>query len=207
METRSRFESRAEQPSIIYEPTPIEDVSKIAERMIALAKEKNSIVTAKFNNIELTATDDSTVEDIVHGYIINYGRASEANRQSPEGQRAVLEMEESKQEAQRKVDALMEQLPNLDFTDQAALMDWICEFQSPSDYPGIVTNQEEVVRVFAEHGYQPGVNAGDALNGNDRDNFARYIIGRALDNMRGDAGAISRVVHPLVEVWKKKFAS
>lgn len=184
-----------------------ENVRTTAERMIALAKETKGSVTAKFNDIELTATEDSTVEDIVSGFHIKIAEDAEKYRTSPEGKRAARESEERKEEAQRKADALMEQLPNLDFANQEAVLDWICEFQGPSDHIGVVKNQGEVLKIFAEHGYQPGVNTGEAFNGEDRDNFARYIIGKALDGLRCDTGAIHQVIHKFTDDWKKKFAS
>lgn len=184
-----------------------ENVSTAAERMIALAKETKGSVTAKFNDIELTATEDSTVEDIVSGFHIKIAEDAEKYRTSPKGKRAARESEERKEEAQRKADALMEQLPNLDFANQEAVLDWICEFQDPSDHIGVVKNQGEVLKIFAEHGYQPGVNTGEAFNGEDRDNFARYIIGKALDGLRCDTGAIHQVIHKFTDDWKKKFAS
>lgn len=190
-----------------YEPMAGENVSTTAERMIALAKETKGSVRAKFNDIELTATEDSTAEDIVSGFQTKIAEAAETYRKSPEGQRAARESEERKEEAQRKADALMEQLPNLDFSNQEAVLDWICEFQDPSDYIGVVKDQRKVLEIFAEHGYQPGVNTGEAFNGEDGDNFARYIVGQALDGLRGDVGAIHQVVHKFTDDWKKKFAS
>lgn len=99
------------------------------------------------------------------------------------------ENEERKEKMQRKHDILMEQLLNLDFNNQEALLDWICEFQNLSDYIGVVTDQEKVLGIFAEHSYQK------AFNREDRDNFARYIIGQVLSGLQGDTGAISQVVH------------
>ena len=190
-----------------YEPMAGENVSTTAERMIALAKETKGSVRAKFNDIELTATEESTAENIVSDFQTKIAEASEKYRKSPEGQRSARESEERKEEAQRKADALMEQLPNLDFTNQEAVLDWICEFQDPSDHIGVVNDQGAVLKIFAEHGYQPGVNTGEAFNGEDRDNFAHYVVGQALDGLRGDVGAIHQVVHKFTDDWKKKFAS
>lgn len=190
-----------------YEPMAGENVSTTAERMIALAKETKGSVRTKFNDIELTATEKSTAEDIVSNFQTKITEASETYRKSPEGQRAARESEERKDEAQRRADALMEQLPNLDFNNQEAVLNWICDFQDPSGHIGIVNNQGEVLKIFAEHGYQPGVNTGEAFNGEDRDKFARWVVGQALDGLRGDVGAIHQVVHKFTDDWKKKFAS
>ena len=207
MEKGPKIERREEQPMNTYEPMAGENVSTTAERMIALAKETKGSVRAKFNDIELTATEESTAENIVSDFQTKIAEASEKYRKSPEGQRSARESEERKEEAQRKADALMEQLPNLDFTNQEAVLDWICEFQDPSDHIGVVKDQGAVLKIFAEHGYQPGVNTGEAFNGEDRDNFAHYVVGQALDGLRGDVGAIHQVVHKFTDDWKKKFAS
>ncbi len=115
--------------------------------------------------------------------------------------------EGQKEEAQRKIDALVDRLPNLDFSNQEAVLDWICEFQDPSDHIGVVKDQQKILETFAEHGYQPSVNTGEALDRENSNNVARYIIGQALDGLQDDAGAIRHVIHKLTDDWKKKFAS
>lgn len=199
MEKGPKFERREEQPMNTYEPMAGEKVSDTAERMVALAKETKGSVRAKFNDIELVATEDSVAEDIVADFKVKIAEAAETYRKSPEGQRAARESEERKQEAQRKADALVEQLPNLDFSNQEAVLDWICEFQDPSDHIGVAKDNEKVLKIFAEHGYQPGVNTGEAFNGEDRDNFARYIVGQALDGLQGEVGAIHHIVHKFTD--------
>lgn len=200
----SGIEEREEEPTNTYEPMAGENISETVERMIALAKETDGSVKVKFNDVELMATRSSIAEDIVADFHAKLQEAAEKYHKSPEGQRAARESEDRKQEAQRKADALMEQLPNLDFNDQKAVLDWICEFQGPSDHIGVVKDGEKVVKIFAEHGYQPNVNTGEAFNGEDRDNFARYIIGQALSGLQSDVGAIHQIVHKFTNDWKKK---
>ncbi len=207
MEKGPKFERREEQPMNTYEPMAGENISETAERMVALAKETKGEVRAKFNDIELVATEDSAAENIVKDFKVKIAEAAEKYRKSPEGQRAARESEERKQEAQRKADALVEQLPSLDFSNQEAVLNWICEFQDPSDHIGVEKDNEKVLKIFAEHGYQPGVNTGKEFNGEDRDNFARYIVGQALNGLRGDVGAIHHIVHKFTDDWKEKFPS
>lgn len=191
-----------------YEPTAGENISTTAERIIALAKETKGSVTAKFEGIELTVTEDSTAEDVVSGFQTRIDEAAaETYHKSPEGQRAFRESEEQKQEGQRKADALIGQLPNLDFANQEEVLDWICEFQDPSGYIDDTKRQNEVLSIFAEHGYQPNVNIGEAFNSEDHDNSAHYIIGQALDGLKDDFGAIHPIVHKFTDDWKKKFVA
>ena len=98
------MERREEQPMNTYEPMAGENISTTAERMIALAKETKGSVTAKFNDIELMATEDSTAEDIVGGFQTKIAESSGKYRTPPERKRTVREREERKEEAQRKAD-------------------------------------------------------------------------------------------------------
>lgn len=190
-----------------YKPMAGENVSTVAERMVALAKKTKGEVRTEFNDIELVATEDSVAENIVEDFNVKIAEAAKKYSESPEGQRAAIEREERKQEAQRKADALMEQLLSLDFNNQEAVLNWICEFQDPNDHIGVAKDNEKVLKIFAEHGYQPDVNTGKAFNGEDRDNFARYIVGQALDGLRSDVGAIHPIVHKFTDSWKEKFSS
>jgi len=188
-----------------YHPLAGENVSTTAERMVALAKNTDTTVMARFNDVDLTANKHLTAEQIVANFHTMIAAAAEASRNSPEGKRSARESEEQEEKAQRGHDALMELLPNLDFTNQAAVLDWICEFQGPNDHIGVAKRQVDVLKIFAAHGYQPGVNTGETFNGEDNDNVARYIIGQALHGLRGEVG-INPVVNKFTDDWKKKFA-
>lgn len=206
MEKMPNFEKKEEQPMNVYELTPSHYINETAERMIALAKETKGEVRTRFNDIELVATEDSVVENIIKDFEIKSAEAMKEYHDSSEGQRLRRESEERKQESQQKVSALMEELPGLDFNNQEAVLNWICEFQGPSDHIGVIKDNNKVLKIFAENGYQPGVNA-NAFDGEDRDNFAHYIVGQALDGLQGNVGAINPIVHKLVDDWKKKFLS
>lgn len=190
-----------------YEAMAGENISETAKAMVALAKKTNDTVETKFNDIVLTATSDSNADAIIADYHTKMEVASEAYHNSPEGKKAAREAEERKQRAQQKHDVLMRQLPNLNFGDDVAVLDWLCEFQDPSDYIGVVKQQDVVVATFATHGYQPNANCGKDFNGDNRDNFARYIIGQALGGLTCEVGAIHQIIHKFTDDWKKKFLS
>ena len=187
------------------EPMCGEMVSETAKRMVALAKQTKDTVKAKFNDIELTATSDSVPSAIVSYYNKESTRRAEAYRNSPEGKKAARESEERRRQMQQKHDALMQQLPNLNFADDVAVLDWLCEFQDHSDHIGVVKQQNVVLATFAAHGYYPNANTGTNFNKNDRDNFARWLIGQTLDGLQGEVGAIHQVIHKFANDWKKKF--
>ncbi|OGZ11660.1 MAG: hypothetical protein A3D67_00515 [Candidatus Lloydbacteria bacterium RIFCSPHIGHO2_02_FULL_51_22] len=68
----------------------------------------------------------------------------------------------------------------------------------------VVKQKDVVIATFAAKGYHPNVNCGQDFHGDDRDNFARYIIGQALGNL-ACVGAIHQVVQRFTNDWKKKF--
>ena len=97
----------------------------------------------------------------------------------------------------------MRQLPSLDFNNQEKILDWLCAFVVPCN---VVEDLQEVIGIFTSHGYEAGVNAGEAYNGEDKDNVARYIVGQALSSMR-DEGFVPQVIEGFMTDWKTKFAS
>lgn len=180
-------------------------INDAAKQLIAACKTEEQTARGMFNEILLFADKNSTVEGIVAFYNAESERRAEAYRNSPEAKAAARASEERKVEAQQKHDRLMRQLPNLNFADDVAVLDWLCEFQDPSDYIGVVKQQDVVLATFAAHGYYPNVNLGKDFTGDDRDSFARFIIGQALDDLACEVGAINKVVHILTDNWKKKF--
>jgi len=191
-------------------------IKEAAQQMMAeLLSEKNHkdgnigdfSVEGAFNGITLVARKGSTVGSIVADFNRKMAAASEAYRNSPEGKRAARESEKRKEAAQQKHDALMQQLPNLDFADDVAVLDWLCEFQDHSDHIGVVKQQNVVLATFAAHGYYPNANTGTNFNKNDRDNYARYIIGQALGGLACEVGAIHHMVIHFTEKWKQQFVS
>lgn len=188
-----------------YTPHAGEDITKTAEQMVKLAKRTKDTVKAKFNDIELTVTSDSTADAIAAYYGEESDRRSEAYRNSPEGKRAERERQEHVVTMQQKHDALMQQLPSLNFADDVAVLDWLCEFQDPSDHCGVAKQQSVVLATFAKHGYQPSVNCGKDFNKDDRNVFVHWLVGQALAGLACDVGAIHQVFHKFADDFKKKF--
>ncbi|MCK9197977.1 MAG: hypothetical protein M0P49_00010 [Bacilli bacterium] len=107
--------------------------------------------------------------------------------------------------AEKKCDALIKKLPNLNFEGNVAILDWLCEFQSSSNCIGIPFEPFFILGTFAEHGYFPNVNLEKKdFDENDRDNYARYLIGQGLDDIRL-IGAIDPDIHQFTKEWKERF--
>ena len=183
-------------------------VSGIVREMIALAKKTGvSVVKANFQGVELTVDSDSNVEDIVSFYDKEMDRLCEESRKSPEGQRLVREKEKSLVEAQRKHNALMQQLDRLDFSNDVAVLDWVYEFYEVYCHCGrsIVMRLQVVIATFTAHGFQPDVNNGDDFDENDRSNYARWIIGQMLDILEHRRSMPDWAIPIAVERWRKRF--
>lgn len=83
-----------------YEPMPGENIRETARRMVAMAKKSKDTVKAAFNEIALTATENSDVDLIVKFYDDESQRRSEAYRNSPEGKEAERRAEEFRKKAE-----------------------------------------------------------------------------------------------------------
>jgi len=80
-----------------YEPMAGENVSETAKRMVALAKKTKGPVTAKFNDIALTAKPGDNPEAIVQYYQTESNRRHEEYVKSPEYKKRQREAKEAQQ--------------------------------------------------------------------------------------------------------------
>lgn len=87
-----------------YKPMIGEDVSETIDRMVALAKETKGPVTAKFNDIALTAKPGDNHNAILQYYRTESNRRHEEYVKSPEYKKRQCEAEE----AQRRQDLMLE---------------------------------------------------------------------------------------------------
>lgn len=190
-----------------YETEVGEHITEVARNMIALAEKTQEVVIADFNGITVVAKPGDKEQELTDYFNNQVARRRKEYENSPEGRRAAQETEERKQEMQRKYETLLQHLPNLDFKSDEAVLSWLCEFQNPSDYIGLKKDPKKVLEIFISHGYKPNANTGEVFNKDDRDNFARYIIGQALAGLECEVGAIHQVIHSFVGDWKTKFLS
>lgn len=191
-----------------YTPTVGQTINRAAAEMIMLANKTNDTVMAKFNDIEIKANPCENeavgVATIKAYYISESDCRAEAYRNSPEGKRAAAEAEDRKQKLQMKMDEAMSKLESLDFSDLVAVIDWLEEVRDPSDHIGVNTPSKEIVKFFGKHGFKPGVNCGKDFDGDSEENFAHWLIGQALDDLKS-VGAIHQVFHKFADDWRQKF--
>jgi len=196
-----------------YVPLVGENITETARKMILLANQKHNPVVAEFNDIELTAKPSvDTADNIVKFYQKESSRRAEEYRKSPEGQRAAQEAKERQQQLQAQMDEAMVELPGLDFSDYNTVITWFEKIRDASDHIGVNVPHKQIVATFRQHGYKPGVNTDKDFNGEDKENFARYLIGQALKQLQGVSlgggpkfHAIHHIFHNFATDWRKKF--
>lgn len=105
---------------------------------------------------------------------------------------------------QKKVDQLIERLDNLDFSDYEPVLDWIYNFQEPSDYTWVSFDKSQVISKFKNQGFDIGVNTGNDFNGEDVENVVKYLVGQALDGIK-NVGAPHPIICKFINNWKQKF--
>lgn len=157
-----------------------------------------------FNGVMLVARRVSTPDAIVSQYHKKFDARSKKKRRSAKSKAEERNWVAKIREVREKHDELMQQLPSLDFADHLILLNWLCEYQNPSDFT-FVTNREPhvVVETFAQHGYHP-IEKADVIDTEDKVAMAKVLIGQALD-MLVTYGLVHQVIHYHVEAWKEKF--
>ena len=182
---------------------PGSHIDDAARELIEAAK-NGEPAEGEFNGVKLVAGRNSTVEAIVARYHEGLEAQSKAYRESPEGIAATAKEATRKRNLQEQADALMVELQTLDMNSDVAVLDWLDRFQDPSDHTGVRTDAAAVVKAFEEAGYVAGANCGPAFDENDRGNYARYLVGQAISNLKY-IGAIHQVFGSFHERWKAKF--
>lgn len=140
---------------ITYEPDPGQTIESaaVATTSIAWHRADRDQVFLKFNDIVIPAELYS--HRTVDAYKAERNRRAEECRQSDEGKRADRELEESRAEAQRKVDDLVRELLHLDFRNLNEVIGWVERLQPASDHVGVVVPVNVVIGAFREHGSRP----------------------------------------------------
>lgn len=193
-------------PTITYEVDMRDSFPQLAVRLIALAREKNARVQTRFNGVDILVTQNSKPQEVVDDFHRKAER-KEHKGKAPRDARFALRREMRLQELQRNAPVLMDELANLDFHKQAEVLNWIYKFQPVSEHSDVIKDNGKVFKVFTAHGYLPNVNVGSEFNAEDPDNFARYIVGQVLQELRTEPGQINSHLLGYIEMWREKFAN
>jgi hypothetical protein len=174
-----------------------------AAKLRVAAAAEHGEARGMFNDIELTAAAGVSPDTIVKSFHDQSEARSEAWRNSPEGKAYAAKQAAEIATAQDKHDDMVRALPNLDFKNGAAVLDWLCDIQGATDRVGVAVDKDAILATFAAHGFHPGVNCGDAFKADDRENVLRWLVGQALDGLQHVA--IHGVIHKFAADWKAKF--
>lgn len=199
---------------IVYEPPIGTDIHSAAFDMVLLAVSEQDVVKAVFNGIELS-TDPKTIDPsidvfsaakhIVDDFMLKRDIRDKEYRESPEGKSRQNEFAMRLRHNQKTVNAAVAELETLDFSDIAAVVDWFDKVTDPMDFRGVKVPSAKIVRIFKINGYLPCVNTGNNYNDEDKENFARYIIGQALLGLKSPIGRIHPVFKSFAKKWREKF--
>jgi hypothetical protein len=179
-------------------------INSFAQQLINEAQKRNGVVIGTFNDVDLVVDSNLSVDKIVATFEQEMNRKAEEYRNSPEGIKSAQESEMRKQNMQEKATQLVEDLNTLNFSDYESVLEWICNFQEASDYIGVSYDKSKVISTFKDNAFDIGVNTGKDFNGEDAENFAKYLVGQALDGIN-TVGAPHQIVHKFTNDWKQKF--
>lgn len=187
-----------------YEPHPGQSIEQAANALQVRAQSEGREVTMAFNGIELAMGPDTDPKDVVADYWAKTHKQAEAYRNSAEGKATAEKTAQHLALMQKTMADGMARLPQLDFTDLHAVIEWLAFVQDASHHTGVQTPRQEIIETFAAHGFLPSVNCGEDYNEDDRENVARYLIGQALAGLQS-VGAIHHIFHDFAADWHLKF--
>jgi hypothetical protein len=182
-----------------------QSIDNAAIQLCAAAAEHGE-ATGKFNDIELHAAAGYAPAGVVNFYNEECQRRSEAYRNSPEGKAAARKSNNERADLQAKHDALMARLPALDWSNDAAVLDWICAMQEPSDRVGVIVRRNSIVSAFEARGFHADANCGKDYKPGDRENMFRYLVGQGLSGLK-DGPAIHPIIHKFAAEWRAQFTN
>lgn len=174
------------------------------DELVKMANGNDAPVQMEFNGVTLVAETGDTPEKLYLLWLSEKEKKAEAYSKSPEGKKAVADAKQRQVNLQKEADLLMKELPDLDFNDFAALIDWMERLTDPSDQRGVSFDKMAVIETFREHGFIAGVYTGDDRVIEDRENSAKYLIGQGLSCLAG-WGPIHGIFHKFAEEWREKF--
>lgn len=168
-------------------------IDSVIAEMIKEANLHNEPVCAEMRGVEIVVQPGSEQAEVLKHF------------KEKEAELIEHELLEEHNTFQAKADEAFCRLPALDFSDLTALIDFFEEFLDASGVTHVNFDKQAVMDAFVEHGFDRNVNCGSEFDGDDRENYARWIIGQALASMM-DGGAFVRVYDNYARDWREKFA-
>lgn len=182
--------------------TPIADAAK----QLCEAAAAEGAAWGEFNGIRLEADGATTPNQIVATFDRMTAEQFKAWRESPAGIAAAERDNADRAEKQALHAALMDGLPMLDWSDCAAVLDWLCAMQPATDRIGVIIRKNIIAAEFAKRGLTPGMDVGPEYKAGVKFGEYRYLIGQALDGIVNGA-IIHPILHKFVGEWKERWAT
>lgn len=174
---------------------------------------------AMFNDTRIECTDFSNPDkkavaaQIVSKWESDRAIAQEAWRNGPEGQAYALRQKFEGEKHDQILNGLIRQMDQnlVDFGNDEQVLQLLVKCQDSTDC--ILTSQNvrndfktKLLFRLKAFGFKSNDCTGKQFNGEDPANFARYIIGQAMDGLQS-MGAIHQMVHIFTGQWMTKFGS
>lgn len=183
--------------TIIHQAYPGDTFHECAQDAIRKATTYQDTVTMMFNEIPVSFTVSTTIEQAWESYSQAVDERARIYKESAEGKAAEQRATESLRRHQESHDECMRTLPTVLEEGEAAILDWLVKFSQASDHVGVMGRDFARVSSLLElYGYVEGDCLG--LDKNEYRNpriMARYIVGQALTCMK----SMGMGPHPVTE--------
>lgn len=204
------FEKRPQENKVQTSPFKLESpygntIKEIFEEMIKISKQKNVDVVSDFYDEELKVSKDSnlTAEDLYCNWLEKENERKVNYHNSDEYKKDQEKEKEDIAQTQLEMDKLEKELPNLDFSNQGFLLDWLCKYEK-NKWKGVNSDVNNDILIFNKNGYKIVTSSLDQKYLNDKDKSARFTIGQALYQMYTH-GSPHSLINKNTQIWKDKF--
>lgn len=172
-----------------------EDVDSFAARMLDLVKTDNKKVIGTYNGVTFEVLPDD--KDITVGELSRKFDSIKIHRVLEENNKVEKRTRQLTETAIESIDKLSQ----LDFTNLNDVINWMDDFQS---IRGVSYDKDKIVSIFQKNGFNAGMNTGKNFDGENKENYAKWLIGQALKGLIND-GQVAQMFSEYAEKWKKKF--
>jgi hypothetical protein len=184
-------------------PLPGERIKTFAKLLIAERTKLTQVTYGSFNGIELIAKWGKADHVLTGEYYKRLRKSSDVYLNSDRHKFFLKQEEEAQVRRVATAERLILEFETLDFSDEVAVLLWMYQAQDISDR-NLIPNPVVFDKLILE-GYKINENIKEAFNGEDRINYARYIIGQALSFMETIPFGMHKMVYYAVEEWAEQF--
>jgi len=178
---------------LIYESKVGSHIENGIKSMKQMAIEHNNHIKTDFNDIEIIVNPDSDINKVIEAFHAEQNRLAKEYTNSPEGQARIKEREDEHMRQIIRVEELWDNQP--DFSDLNSVITWLEELEKCSM---MNLRKDRIVELFESKGYFACVNCGEDFKEDDKENWARWLIGQALECIQ-DVGAFHKIWRGMVE--------